>query len=157
MRSQVVLESQNSHLQVLIVSERRKEVVVVLYVFGICERCKEPLELRLKYVKVDKSADVTTRLVLYHRPKSIGSACACGGRIRIASVTKIEDVDARTVLPLELWQMLYEEGMSLRGIASAFNTVPQKVRSELTARRHKIQVVPLRPVGRPRKSTRMEV
>jgi hypothetical protein len=129
----------------------------MLYVFGICERCKEPLELRLKYVEVDKSADVTTQLVLYHRPKPIGSACACGGRIRIASVTKIEDADARTVLPLELWQMLYEEGMSLRDIATVFNTNWMKVRRELVekARRHKIQVVPLRHVGRPSKSKRM--
>jgi hypothetical protein len=126
----------------------------MLYVFGICERCKEPLELRLKYIEVDKSADVTTQLILYHRPKPIGSACACGGRIRIASVTKIEDVDARTVLPLELWQMLYEEGMSLRGIASAFKTTATKIRYEFVQkpRRHKIQVVSLRPVGRPKKS-----
>jgi hypothetical protein len=138
----------------------------MLYIFGICERCKEPLELRLKYLALDKNADITTQLVLYHRPKAIGSACACGGRIRIVSVSEVHDDFVRTLLPVELWEtfceqwrVLYEKGMSLRAIADMFNVTYTKVHYELAgrARRHKIQALPLRRVGRPRKSNRIEV
>lgn len=138
------------------VSESQEEGVVMLYVFGVCERCKEPIELRLNYVTLDKNADTTARLVLYHKPDAINKT-VCGGRVRIVTVSEVDDEDMRTVLPLELWQMLYEEGTSLRGIAGMFNTTQTKIRRELTARRHKIQVMPLRRVGRPSKSSRMEV
>lgn len=131
----------------------------MLYVFGICERCKEPLELKLKFAAMDKSADISMRLVLLHRPQPIGSAYACGGHIKVVSTSEVEDDVARTILPLELWQILYEEGMSLRDIAHRFNVTQTKIRYELVvkARRHKIQVMPLRRVGRPSKSSRMEV
>lgn len=128
----------------------------MVYILGKCERCKELFEMKLNDITIDKDADVTTKLELYHKPKPINNT-VCGGRIRILSVSEIRDEDVRTILPLELWQMLYEEGMSLRGIADMFNTTQTKIRYELTARRHKIQVMPLRPQGRPRKNKLMEV
>jgi len=130
----------------------------MLYILGKCERCKESFELKLNDIAVDKNADITMKLILYHRPKPIGSACACGGRVRAIYVSEVHDDGVRTLLPLELWQMLYEEGMSLHGIADVFNTSPSRVRYSLVGRgKHKISVVNMRPVGRPRKTKRTEV
>jgi len=128
----------------------------MLYMFGVCERCKEIIEVKLDYVALEKNADISVQFAVYHKPITINGT-VCGGRVRIVSVSEIQEKDTRTVLPLELWQMLYEEGVSLRGIANTFNTTSTKIRRELTARRHKIQVMPLRRVGRPSKSSRMEV
>jgi hypothetical protein len=124
----------------------------MVYVFGICERCKESLEVRLKYLQISKAADITTSLVLIHKPKAVGCAPACGGRIRVISVSEVRDDEVlRTIMPAELWSMLYDTGMSLRDLAALMGSNHMKVKRMLVGLAHS-----LRRRGRPRKSNRME-
>jgi hypothetical protein len=120
----------------------------MLCVFGICERCKEAIELKLNYVALEKNADVDVHFSLCHKPQPINKT-VCGGRVRIVSVSEINSEDIRTILPIELWQALYEEGMTYESIADVFKTTLSKVWYELIQKnkRHNITVVKSRRQG----------
>ena len=123
----------------------------MLRVYGICERCKLLVELTLSEGILEHEASVDVKLVLTHKPKF-----GCGGRIKPVVVNEVRDEAARTMLPLELWQMLYEEGMSLRELAKLANVSHEKIR-RLLAKSDHIETFGCRRRGRPRKSDRMEV
>lgn len=116
----------------------------MLYIFGVCERCKEPIELKVSYIAIEKDADVSVRLALIHKPNSINKTI-CGGRIHVLTVTETQDEDIRTVLPIELLQALYEEGMSLRELACLATTNHMSIKRMLSSS------TAMRRVGRPSK------
>ena len=123
----------------------------MLRVYGICERCKLLVELTLSEGILEHEASVDVKLVLTHKPKF-----GCGGRIKPIVVNEVRDESARTMLPLELWQMLYEEGMSLRELGKLTNSSSTKIRG-LLAQSNYVETYGCRRRGRPRKSDRMEV
>lgn len=85
----------------------------MFYVFGMCERCKEPIELRLNMF-IDKNADVTTRLALYHKPTVINGT-RCGGRVHVLAMHECRDASSSRMLTApELWLLLHESGVSIR-------------------------------------------
>ncbi len=118
----------------------------MLYIVGVCERCKEIVEVKLDYVALEKNADVSVQFALYHKPRPINRT-VCGGRVRIVSVSDVTSDETRTMLPLELWQAMYEQGASIRVIAAAFTTSYRKVHRELFEKHHSVCVV--RRQGRP--------
>lgn len=123
----------------------------MLRVYGICERCKLLVELTLSDVILEHEASVDVKLVLTHKPKF-----GCGGRIKPVVVNEVRDESVRTVLPLELWQMLYQDGMSLRELGKLANVSYEKIRRLLANSDH-IETFGYRRRGRPRKSNRMGV